>query len=60
MLIHFRRKGILTKNDLNLKLTSFFKNFVVTVSATKTYEILRMPMTIQKAEVNLLKSEHYY
>ena len=29
-------------------------------SATMKYEIIRKPMVIERVEVNLLKSAHYY
>ena len=59
-LTHFRRKGILTQNDLKLRL-SLLKKFVVNVQcATMKYEITRKPMVLERVEVNLLKSAHCY
>ena len=57
---HFQGKEILTKNDLKLRL-KFAERFVVNVQcATVKYKIIRKPMILQRVEINLLKSAHYY
>ena len=58
---HFQRKEILTKNDLKLRLK--FARKVCRKCAmcnTMKYEIIRKPMVLQRVEINLLKSAHYY
>ena len=58
---NFQRKGILTKNDLKLKLKFAQEVCRKRVQcATVKYEIIRKPMVLQRVEVNLVKSAHYY
>ena len=56
----FHRKGILTKDDLKLRLNLFGKFVVKMQCVTMKYEIIRKPMVPERVEVNLLKSTHYY
>ena len=53
-------KWILTKNDIKLTL-KFAQKVVVNMEfATVKYEIFRKPMVLERVEVSLLKSAHYY
>ena len=53
-------KWILTKNDIKLTL-NFAQKVVVNMEfATVKYEIFRKPMVLERVEVSLLKSAHYY
>ena len=58
---HFQRKEILTENDLKLRL-KFARKVCrkCAVCATMKYEIIRKPMVLQRVEIDLLKSAHYY
>ena len=50
---HFQRKGILTKNDLKLRL-KLLEKFVGNVQCeTMKYEIIRKSMVLHRVEVNL-------
>ena len=41
--------------------TKLLEKFVINLkSETVKYEIIRMPVVLQRVEVNLLKSTHYY
>ena len=53
-------KWILTKNDIKLTLRFAQKVVVNMEFATVKYEILRKPMVLERVEVSLLKSTHYY
>lgn len=58
---HFQRKGILTKNNLKLRLKFTGKVCLVNMQCTTMkYEIITEPMLLEKVEVNILKSAHYY
>ena len=52
---------ILTKNDLKLRL-KFARKVCrkCAMCSTMKYEIIRKPMVLQRVEINLLKSAHYY
>ena len=53
-------KWILTKNDIKLTL-KFAQKVVVNMEfKTVKYEIFRKPMVLERVEVSLLKSAHYY
>ena len=53
-------KWILTKNDIKLTL-KFAQKVVVNMEfATVKYEIFRKPMVLERVEVSLIKSAHYY
>ena len=55
-----QRKGILTKNDLKLRLETKLKKFAVNVQCqTMKYEFMRKPMVLERVEVNSLKVAHY-
>ena len=54
---HFQTKGILTKNDLKLRLK--FAQEVRRKQARK-YAVIRKPMVPTRVEVNSLMSAHYY
>ena len=57
---HFQRKGILTKDDLKLRLKLLEKFLVNVQCETMKYEIIRKPMVLQRVEINLFKSAHYH
>ena len=57
---HFQRKEILTKNELKLRLKFARKVSRKCAMCNYQIEIIRKPMVLQRVEINLLKSAHYY
>ena len=61
----FCKKRVMRKACIPLTISeetiSLLEKFVVNVQrATMKYEIIRKPMVLQRVEINLLKSAHYY